>query len=66
MIRNLIEKDWDQIRRQLQMRYPHLGPADLLYVRGQEDALIWRLKQKTRLSEAELAKFMEDAVLATH
>jgi len=66
MMRNLIMKDWDHIRHHLTVRFPHLTPADLMYTPGRESDLIWRLKRKTHLSDVELAKFMEDAAMATH
>ncbi len=66
MLKILIRKDWAHIKRRLRLRFPHLGPEDFLYLPGREEELITRLERKTHLSEAELTKFVEDAVMAAH
>ena len=59
----LLQKDWETIVRHLHIRFPELRDEDLIYVPGQEAELIRRLERKTGLSEIELTKFVEDALL---
>lgn len=62
MNRTDLSARWQVVRARLKQRFANLTEDDLAYVKGREDELLARLRQRTGASREELERELNAAV----
>lgn len=55
-----IRGDWREKQKRLKARHTELTDDDLIYEKGQEEALIGRLQNKLRRSRSDIVKIINE------